>query len=136
MKNLKMYSDKRRDKEVVDLNHIQIEKVLLHNKWEDQMDQDKILEWMECLEKAQFLMMEEKCLLQDFQEAHLRKDKILDKECPQMVSDQAKVLKETQANLEDNHNKCLKEQVIYLEEILLAENDLFFEFIRDLLISI
>ena len=43
MKNLKMYSDKRQDKEVVDLNHPQIEKDL-HNKWEDQMDKDRILE--------------------------------------------------------------------------------------------
>ena len=117
MKNLKMYSDKRQDKVVVDLNHLQIEKDL-HNKWEDQMDKDQILEWMECQVKAQFLMMEEKCHLQDFQEAHLHKDKILDKVYPPMVSDQAKVLKEMQANLEDYHNKCQKEQVICLEEIL------------------
>jgi len=52
-----------------------------------------------------------------------------------MDSDQAKAHKEMQVNLEDHNNKCRKELEIYLEEILLAENDLFFKFIRDLLIN-
>jgi hypothetical protein len=42
MKNLKIYLDKKLDKEVEDLIPLQIEKDLLHK--EDQTDQDKILE--------------------------------------------------------------------------------------------
>jgi hypothetical protein len=80
--------------------------------------------------------MEEKCLLQAFQEVHLCNSRILDKVSPQMDSDQAKAHKEMQDNQEDLNNKCRKELVIYLEEILLVENDLFFKFIRDLLINI
>jgi hypothetical protein len=78
---------------------------------------------MECQVKVQFLMMVEKCLLQDFQEAHLYKDKIQDRVHLQ-ISDQVKVLKEMQANLEVHNNKCQKEQVIYLG-VILWENDLF-----------
>ena len=137
MKNLKMYLDKKQDKVLVDLIHQQIEKDI-HNKWEDQMDQDldldRIQGWMECRVKVLFQMMEEKCHPQASLEVH-HKDKILDKVHLLMDSDQAKAHKEMQVNLEDHNNKCRKELEIYLEEILLAENDLFFKFIRDLLIN-
>jgi hypothetical protein len=90
---------------------------------------------MECRVKVLFQMMEEKCHPQASLEVH-HKDKILDKVNLLMDSDQAKAHKEMQVNLEDHNNKCRKELEIYLEEILLAENDFFFKFIRDLLINI
>jgi len=79
-------------------------------------------------------MMEEKCHPRASLGVH-HKDKFLDKVNLLMDSDQAKAHKEMQVNLEDHNNKCRKELEIYLEEILLAENDLFFKFIRDLLIN-
>ena len=117
MKNLKMFLDKKREMEAAaeDLILQQIEKEL-HLKWEDQQVPVKIQAWEECLVKVQFQMMVEKCLLQVFQEVHL-KDKIQDKAHLKMVStDQVLVLKVTLASRECH--QWLMEQVIYLEEIL------------------
>ena len=117
MKNLKMFLDKKRETEAAaEALILQQTEKELHLKWEDQQVLVKIQVWEECLVKVQFQMMVEKCLLQVFQEVH-PKDKIQDKVHLKMVStDQVLVHKVTLASRECH--QWLKEQVIYLEEIL------------------